>query len=368
MHVSNYSENAELEGKTMKQYKVLVNRVTYEKTKDYLAKLQSGEIAGKYLQEKLNDHDLSTLTVERFLDVLMNTKLPQIFAESAVYGDGLDWNLKELSILGDIGIATPVTVYDNGKHYNPDVYDEPFYATLLFTPGALLRSSSNIPADLDEVTDNGSIDSNKYYALYERRLLPLFIYANQVAKQNNKQAFITIPGLGCGQFAGRFMGQLGVELKKSLVTLLNTHGKNFSNIQVVYYDPYQECENERHEIQDVSFFVRPLLKGNEQKPQLCHPKMYEEVGDDFSECELFSCVAWDHVSWPGNDFYAGARATDDGVKAAATNSMTVMTGVEGVYNKENHCYCPPEQYSNWREVIVKNNIRLEAEGNLRVTE
>jgi len=351
----------------MKQYKVLVNRVTYEKAENYLAELRSEILAGNYVQEKLKKHDLSSLTVERFLDVLMNTKRPQIFAESEIHGDGSDWSFKELSILGDIGIAAPITVYDNGKHFNPDVYENPFNATLLFTPGALLRSVASISADWDEVTHDGYIDSEKYYALYERRLLPLFIYANQVAKQNKKQAFITIPGLGCGQFAERFIGQLGDELKKSLMTFLQTHGQHFSHIRAVYYDPYGECENDRHEIQGISFLVRPLLNGNDKKPQLCHPSVYEEAGDDFSECELFSCVAWDHVSWPGNDFYAGERATDDGVKAAATNSMTVMTGVEGEYDERSHCYCPPAQYSNWREVIVKNNIQLEIEENLLVT-
>ena len=35
-------------------------------------------------------------------------------------------------------------------------------------------------------------------------------------------------------------------------------------------------------------------------------------------------MAWDYVSWPGNDFYGDLRNTDDGVKAAATNSMEVM--------------------------------------------
>ena len=46
-------------------------------------------------------------------------------------------------------------------------------------------------------------------------------------------------------------------------------------------------------------------------------------------CELYSMVAWDHVSRPGNDFFGGARATDDGVKAAATDSMRTLTGIAG---------------------------------------
>jgi hypothetical protein len=41
-------------------------------------------------------------------------------------------------------------------------------------------------------------------------------------------------------------------------------------------------------------------------------------------CDLFSFVAW-----PGNDFYGGARSTDDGVKTAASKAMAVMTGSRG---------------------------------------
>lgn len=351
----------------MKHYKILVNKKTYEKAILYLEELRTERCAGNYLQTQLDGRDLPHITVEEFLELLLRTKHPQIFAESAVAGDGTDWNQRELSILGDIGIATPVMVYDNGKHFNPDVYKHPFNATLLFTPGALLRNGrQNTPADWSEVTHNGDINPETYYALYERRLFPLFMYANRVAKENGKRACITIPGLGCGQFAGPFMGSLGSELKNALMTFLEKQGHDFSSIHVVYYDPYRECDNERHKIHGICFLVRPLTKGNEQKPQLCHPKTYEEEGDHFAECELFSCVAWDHVSWPGNDFYVGSRATDDGVKAAATNSMAVMTGINGTYNSQRHCYCPPEEYHNWREVILKNKVQLEGKQNLLV--
>ena len=80
--------------------------------------------------------------------------------------------------------------------------------------------------------------------------------------------------------------------------------------------------------------------------------------DDFSNCELFSFVAWDHVSWPGNDFYIGSRATDDGVKAAATSSMAAMTGVEGMYNTRTYKYESPSGYTNWNDVIFTHHIRL----------
>ena len=63
-----------------------------------------------------------------------------------------------------------------------------------------------------------------------------------------------------------------------------------------------------------------------------------------SDCMLFSIVAWDHVSWPGNDFFAGSRCTDDGVKAAATNSMFALTGIEGHYDPDRGAYLPPPPY------------------------
>jgi hypothetical protein len=112
--------------------------------------------------------------------------------------------------------------------------------------------------------------------------------------------------------------------------------------------------------------VRPLLKGNANKPQLCLPQTYAEAGDDFTNLELFSFVAWDHVSWPGNDFYIGARSTDDGVKAAATNVMAVMTGVEGKYDSLANKYLPPAGYATWEEVVRNNKIQLEIANNLTV--
>jgi hypothetical protein len=351
----------------MKNYKIVINKETYEKAISYMRELKAGSSSGRYLREKLKDKDIFQITPVEFIELVVRTKLPQIFAESAVYGDGTDWNHDELSILGDINIAVPVTVFDNGRHYGPDVHKAPYKATLLFTPGALLQNGRDIiPADWEEVTRNGEIYSEKYYQLYERRLLPLFMCANKGAKNKGKMAFITIPGLGCGQFAGKFRGQLGSELKYTLIAFLETHGSDLSNIKAVYYDPYRECENERLEINGIDFLVRPLTKGNEKKPQLCKTKDYEEVEDEFTHCELFSFVAWDHVSWPGNDFYLGSRATDDGVKAAATDAMAVMTGVEGNYDTQANQYRPPAEYTNWREVILRNNIQLEIKNSLIV--
>ncbi|MGA1601730.1 MAG: hypothetical protein ACO4CG_05525 [Prochlorothrix sp.] len=349
----------------MKQYKVLLHHETHKKATDYIEKLKAGSRAGNYLRNKLKDVDIPKLTPLTLFEQLIGTKIPKIFAESAVYGDGTDWNPIELSILGDINIAVPVTVFDDGKHHAPSVHSTPFTATLLFTPGALLRNGKNrIPADWEEVTGNGRLNPEAYYRLYERRFLPLFRYADTVAGNQGKKAFITIPGIGCGQFAGKFKGQLGAELKNTLECFLKKYSDSLPNLKAVYYDPYRECENERSEIDGISFLVRPLTQGNHNKPQLCMPTNYEDEPGEFSNCELFSFVAWDHVSWPGNDFYVGARATDDGVKAAATDAMYILTGIEGKYDTASNQYNPPLKYQNWQEVVFTNQVSIEVQGNL----
>lgn len=349
-------------------YTILLSRETWDKLITYQEHLRSGGTAGTYLQRQIKDKDLSKLASETFLEALIRTKQPQIFAESTVSGDGSDWSLRELSILGDISIGLPVQVYDNGRHHSPEVHQDPLKANLIFTPGVLLRNDrGQTPADWDEVVQDRQIDPEAYNRIYERRLLPAFKFANDDARQKGAQAFITIPGLGCGQFSGDFHGQLGTYLKDALIHILKTHGADLPHLKAVYYDPYRECGNERHKIQGIDFLVRPLTKGNQNKPQLCQPETYQETGDDFSCCELTSIVAWDHVSWPGNDYYLGARSTDDGVKAAATDSMRGLTGIQGSYDPIRNQYQPPDGYRNWYAVVLQKGLQLCGHNNLMIT-
>ena len=343
------------------RHALLIPDETRVRLMEYLASLQAGSAsAGKRLKDNLAGIELATLTDAGFLDALLNTKPPQIFAESAVAGDGSDWNLTEFGILGDISIAVPVTIFDNGHHSAPVPHSEPFKGILVFTPGALLRNGrGQTPADWAEVTHaDGTLNREGYHGLYERRLLPVFQHVNASAADEGKEALLTIPGLGCGQFAGPFAGQLGAELQAVLERFLTRHGASFPHIKAVYYDPFGECSNSRQEIRGISLMVRPLLQGNAGKSQLCPPGAYSEDGDDFSDCVLFSIVAWDHVSWPGNDYFGGSRCTDDGVKAAATDSMAVLTGIEGHYDPQRGAYLPPVPYRTWDEVVRQNGLRL----------
>lgn len=340
---------------------ILVPELTRERAVAYYQSLLSGAArSGERLANALGRPISAHLTESAFFDALLNTKVPQIFAESAVVGDGSDWNAVELSILGDISIAVPVTIFDDGKHSAPKVHDRPFTGTLVFTPGALLRNGrGQPPVDLAEVTTpDGTLCEDGYYQLYERRLLPVLTYVNAAAQASERPAVITVPGLGCGQFAGRFGGMLGEALHRVLVRILQNHGKDWKHIRAVYYDPFSESRNSRQEIHGISLLCRPLRQGNHDKPQLCPPSAYAEAGDDFSDCALTSIVAWDHVSWPGNDFFAGSRCTDDGVKAAATNSMSVLTGVSGSYDTARSAYLPPSPFRTWTEVVRHFQVRL----------
>lgn len=55
-------------------------------------------------------------------------------AEKIQLGDGTDWTLTELGLLGDISIAMSVTIFDNGAHQNPIVHKNPFEGHLVYTP------------------------------------------------------------------------------------------------------------------------------------------------------------------------------------------------------------------------------------------
>lgn len=348
-------------------YDILIHPATYAKVVEYLDALRAGDKPGGYLKSLLARNNAELPDAAGLLEMLVNTKHPQIFAESSVRGDGFDWNAGELSILSDLSVAVPVIVYDDGRHSKPHIHESPFAATLLYTPGALLLNGRRVvPADWAEVTHNDRIDQAAYNALYERRLLPLFHYANEQAKNTGHLAVITVPGLGCGQFAGPFRGKLGECLRQALVSLLERHGQAWSNIDVVWFDPYSECSSATQEIHNIRFKVRPLARGHAETPQLCPPETYGEGSHAGQPFHLYSMVAWDHVSWPGNDFYAGARATDDGVKAAATSSMKSMTGFEGLYDPKRHEYRPPEGYRDWEDVVRKNGLTIRVRENLHI--
>ena len=289
----------------MENYRFLIHYRAFKEAKNYFTTLDNKKPSvGYYFGQLLKSEKPIFLETEKLLELLVNTKIPQIFSESQIMGDGSDWNNFELSILGNILAAVPVRVFDDGLHEKPLVFKNPFEATLIYVPGALLRNDKGRPpADWENTTREGKIHAPGYYHLYEQRLLPALLYASRQAVEKGNKALVTIPGIGCGQFAGQFKGRLGELLGYVIGNLLVRYHTYLPGIRAVYYDPYQEGKNGRYEIGRLSYLVRPFRTADVPKSQLNPPQAYaEDETDDFSNCELFSLVAWDHVSWPGNDF------------------------------------------------------------------
>lgn len=146
---------------------LLISSLTKEKLNRYWERVQKGQSrAGQRLQAIINQDQKWLANVEDFLKALLRTKVPRIFAESEVSGDGSDWNQEELSILGDVSVLTQVTIFDDGRHTSPKVHEKPFYGFFMFVPGALLQSITNQPADWAEVVQDNAILFEKYLQLY----------------------------------------------------------------------------------------------------------------------------------------------------------------------------------------------------------
>lgn len=345
----------------LRPYNIIISEETFKRIKEYQDAIAIGqEIAGQRLQKILNNTFGRELSSAEFIECLLSTKQPRIFAESEIVCDGSDWTHKELSLLGDINVSMEAQIYDNGV-WNPRDpsfieygMDSPLEGNLLFTPGALLGTGPNfngISPDLEEIIDEqGAIDQDKYNSLVERRMLPLFADVNCKAEAEDVPALVVLPGIGCGAFAGQYRGQMGSFLQKALENILQNHGQNFDYIDCVYYDPFGECANDTKDIHGISFRTRPAIH-NPGKPQLSEPQVFAEPGEDFSYMRLYKIVAWDHVSLPGNDFFGNSRFTDDGVSAAASNSMKVLTGVNGQYI--HGAYRPPKGFDSWEDVAER---------------
>lgn len=321
---------------------------------------------GAVIQRLTKTHKCPTSEHEAS-NFLMQAKRPQCFAEHEVTYD--EWDLVTLDSLAAHSIAVPVTVFDNGNHNNPVCHSTPHKAILLFVCGTLLASSvDDCPADFDLVVEGQTLSVEGFVCLYQQRLLPALKYASEVAISQNKRAIITIPGLGCGAFAGCFSGRVGQFLRSAILTLVSDNISQLTGIEKIHFDPYRECvpsvtEFTKPNGEILTFVTSPMLKDTNGIEQLAPASAF---GASDETHMMFSVVAWDHVSWPGNDFYIGNRITDDGVKAAATDCMTQITGHPGVYNPMNNQY-EPVGFPTWIDVVKHFNVKLSVtEHNFRV--
>lgn len=346
-------------GNKKPDYELVISQETADMAAQYLRDLKSGKATpGFKLQKILAKKNLKKLTNQEFLLLLVQTKAPMAFAERAGNFPHLEsasnWNKREFDLLGRIGTSVNVNIYDNGKWRGADPYATPHSGTLAFISGALLKSDApnhNVSEIIDE---NNAVNSDAYYQFYEQRLLPILLQMNNAAKRSGEKLFVTIPGIGTGEFSGG--RDLKGELAKVIEKLLTKHASKLTEVKGVYYDSYDKTTPSKKTIGNIEFIVQPLMQNG--KPQLCKP---EEYGQQFKNCKLVSIVAADPLAIPGNEAAVMARNTDDGVKGMATNLYEKLTGIAGKYNPDEKLFKPSK--GNWKEVLQTIKYKF---GNNRV--
>lgn len=346
-------------------YQITISAEALHKAHHYLEVLRRGNTSmGSRFAKIMKGTPLNEITLERFIEHLIQAKKPRAFNEGS--NDAKAFNSHEMAILGDVGINVDVTIYDNGQWINPTVYNTPIDGHLLFVPGAVLEKTSPDFFELG-LKNAGSADGfslDAFIAFYKRRLLPQLFQANEIAKERGKPAYITMPGLGCGAFAGPFKGKDEIRLfldravRETLTQFESSVGEDL-HIKGVLLDLFEQVESARLDenakhYSPSKIHYKTITSGGKVS-QLVLPKGYED-------CELFSIVAADAISWPGNDFYVGSRWTDEGAKGAATNVCAVMTEasvghhVPGAY--QGNGYVPANGQTTWEHEIGDNRLKV----------
>lgn len=328
------------------------------------------KLKGKKLTDKTIASFVKEISYEEFLSCIIKTKESSYIAaenETAFK----DWNQQEVDILANVSMVVKCKRLDNGrwKSSATDKRDEKDIL-LGFVAGLILKPHS---PDYKKVVKHGQLDADAYKAELKSRLLPALLAMNNQS-QNPPGLFVTIPGLGAGQFAGEFQStkpSIGSLIGEAIKEIVDTHRMQLSNIKGIYYDGLSSEDAEYTFKADATTVMMRHRK--EDLPQLSDP---EEFRADFKGCEMASLVAADPVAWPGNDllgtytklndgkevFRSGSRNTDEGAKAGATTVMEVMTGVKGSYSErvigETPRYNPPDGSRSWGQVIKANNHQL----------
>ncbi|WP_152571645.1 hypothetical protein [Legionella norrlandica] len=389
------------------QHRYIISRSTFEKIQNYQNALIIGAVKpgnrllaeiNYFLAEGKTEYDpdkpltsqdlaqLRKLSPAEFMQLVMNTRLPKIFAESqATIGEGKMWNKDEYEILGNIcSVLRGVEVYDNGKYGATGTgdgryKDNPPKINLLCIPGAILQPPNTMDREkiLSQADGRDVLDERKFKDFYKDRLRTVFQEANDQAKEKGKKAFITVPGIGNGAFAGEFRGQTIGLLNDTLKELLEENPQ-WKNIGGIWLDGYSSTVCQDNQIGDTKLRVRNTGSGSNGSHVLQSGKPYSDLGqmskaEDFAEspeeaiefanCERFKIFAWDHFSYEGNDWVGGSRMTDE-ANMAACNGLGVMSGFPGQYRNENpeidgppKAYYPPEGYRTWEQLFYSNNLK-----------
>ena len=165
-----------------------------------------------------------------------------------------------------------------------------------------------------------------------------------------------MPGIGCGVFAGPFRNMFQ-RFYESVCLLLRKHAQQLRNIAGVYFMEYEHMSSSHiaeYKCEEIS-----IIRWKNGPSLLAENKV---IAPELGDCHIAKFVAWDHFSWPGNDFFANSRHTDDGVSAAATNVMEKLLPNNGQYHYEYNAMVKmflasqKGEHLNWEQVMPQHRL------------
>jgi hypothetical protein len=253
------------EGVATLAYRVVTASSTKERICYYRELLKNGVTqVGRNLRAAIGrGRNVVSLSPADFADALMTTRIPQIFAESQVAGDGPDWNEFEEGISGDVGVAVSVVIHDDGAFPpgRPRRHARPFEGELLFVSGPLLNVGGrrrDIPPDLAEailgrgesVAGEGilrplgrsggeALVKRRYDALIERRLFPMLRYASDKALEKGVTAQVRMGGWAPASSPAPWKGQMHRQIDRAVFNILAARSAELPGIRYVdvfYHD------------------------------------------------------------------------------------------------------------------------------------
>lgn len=352
-------------------YQVVMSENALKAARDYKQQLINKQAtAGHYLTQQLSGKDLRVMTDQDFITCLMQTRKPQIFAESAVAIDGSDWNSQESALLGAMSVSMNAQAFNDGAFAGQQNQEQSI--RLIYTAGPLLqvqydRKGDKVKRspDYSKAVKDGKIDQEAYNALIEDRLFPALLDASNAALAANKSSVFVIPGLGCGQFGGAFGDEGDRTIKSNLNVAIQAclakHAAQLKGLAGVVFDGYTGTPNTTATIGHIKYAAN--ANSAQGRPLMSQSSVFAtELGLPPSDpITLSRLVAWDHFSFPGNDYWSSNnRATDDGVCGGSTDTCSIITGQPGHYDGARKLYLS-DQGPDWGQVARMKSILMKAD-------
>lgn len=308
------------------------------------------------IKEHCNNNDLQQALkkiqdTDELLDLIVKTKglqsIEKKYAETQSNYDGGNFNQQEFEILSRINTFIEGNeAYDNGAKEPGAPYDKPMPIDLFITNGMVLKGVANT-VDFQEISKCKAEKEKTYFIKNNlvERLLPGFLYANNKAIKSGQKTVITIPGIGCGEFAGEYKKFAYKALQAAIAEILEKNPNLENGIESVIFDTWVKTPKitKHQNINDVNFFTLASQDSKTKNYGINSPteKLYELIKESFEDaievpknCSRTGFVAGDQYQTPlCADFkLQNARAvTNEGWVGSSNNGAILALGINPEY-------------------------------------